>query len=206
MRSEGCKPKIPGKPDCRAAQLYPKGAANLGPEIGVAARGDLGAVNYGSYATAYGLRLTDQITRRQVGLAALSLGDLLLQELEHGDLFTPECGAGTGFPLGGRLRWCGRCNAALVGIQDRGMHIVLPAHSARVAEPGRHLLERAIDVALDLALAHAQPHLPQGPRRQHRAAPRAKVLGGHIEPRHLAQVRVDVVRIYALPLPSSSMN
>src|SRR4051794_8356712 len=73
------------------------------------------------------------------------------------------------------------------------MHVVLATHGARVAQALRDRIDGAQDVAVGLAPARGRPHRAQLHRREHGPAPRAEVLGRHVAPGELAQVRVHVV-------------
>ena len=83
-----------------------------------------------------------------------------------------------------------------VGLEDRGMDVACPADRRRVAEPLGDELDRADDVALRLGLATRTPRARASAlRREHRAGPRAEVLGRELLARDLAQVLVDVGRV-----------
>lgn len=81
------------------------------------------------------------------------------------------------------------------------MDVVFPAHGPCVAEAGRHLIERRIDVLLRFLLAGWRTEFPEGTDHQHRPAPGPEVFRRDVAPGHQPQVVVHIVRVDAVPLP-----
>src|SRR6267142_2679134 len=89
--------------------------------------------------------------------------------------------------------------AVLIRLQHRGVHVALARDGRRVAELRGDALDRPGDIAFRLAARRAGPGLGQRQRAQHRARPRAEVLGRELVAADLAQVGVDVAGVHAAP-------
>ena len=90
--------------------------------------------------------------------------------------------------------------AQAVGLQQRGVHVVLPTHGARVTEPLCHRVERPHDVPVRFTTARRTPHRPEFHGSQHRASPGAEILGRDVATGDFSKIGVHVVRRNGLTL------
>ena len=84
--------------------------------------------------------------------------------------------------------------AIQIAIQDFGMDVALAADGGRIAEAGRDLLDRVLQVPFGGGLGVELLELAERHRREHRPCPGAEVFSGNVASRDFLQVGVHVGR------------
>src|SRR5262245_13064193 len=78
---------------------------------------------------------------------------------------------------------------------DLGMNVALPANGRGIVEPARDPFDGTAHIGLRLGLVRKWSNVTKRHGRKHSAGPGAKILGGHVRSRDLAEIVVHIGRV-----------